>query len=195
MRAEHRGLTCRLGGVGVREPLRGSVGVAGRAGRDPVVDRHDPVGRHLEVLDHLVGDELRRGVHPRASAQRPGDQARVGERVAAAQLGIPDGRQVVHRHELGRTACGRHHEVGAVHDVDPAGPPLQRRDVGPLPGEAQRARRHRAGGHPDTVGAAGGEGVAAPPRDGERGHGEVGVGREARQDFSHEGSDAGRGAE
>jgi hypothetical protein len=95
-----------------------------------------------EVLNDLGGDEMRAHVDVGAAAQGAPDETGIAEGGGRTQLGVPHRRQVVHRDEARRPARRWHHEVGPVHHVDRAGPPLQGRDV-----DAGPEALHDGGGH------------------------------------------------
>ena len=81
-------------------------GIAGRDRIDAVGHDVHAVGVDGEHVDDLCGHELRHGVHVRPSTQRTADEVGVLQRVARAQLGIADERQVVHGDEFGRAPAG-----------------------------------------------------------------------------------------
>ena len=117
---------------------------------DSVVDHVDAVARDAEDVGDLAPDELGDGVDMCAPAQRAADQCRVLHRVRVAVLRVVHRREIVHGHELGRALGRRYDEVRAVHDVDGAGPVLDRRPVDPLPELSGRAGRYRAVRHGDA---------------------------------------------
>ena len=141
-----------------RRPVAASVpGRSAGGGVDPVGDHHHP--RRARRRTPRRSPRPRSAepvwiVAPRARARRI--SAGIGQRVGGAQLGEPDEREVVDRHDLGGVAGGGNHVVGAVHDVDRSGPPLDGRVVEAAPGlpegpgghrpaDRDHARRHRRG--------------------------------------------------
>ena len=164
-------------------------------GRDALGDSVHPVGAHAEQFGHLRGHELRRRVHDGTAVEGPADEGFVGKRVDVGELGEPHRREVVDGDDLSGLARRRYDEVGAVHHVDLACPPLDRRLVPAHPRPAQRPRRHRAPGRSYTSRHHLPDLGPAPPRDRVRDRFDVGPGGHCMQHAQGEHADAGAGPE
>ena len=95
------------------------------------------------------------------------DERRIGQGRLVAQFGVVQRREVVHRDDRPGPSGGRHHEVGAVHDIDVTDEPLQRRNAHSPPQGLEGAGRHGPLGREDVGRQVGDDLAAATPTDGE----------------------------